>query len=93
MARLSDFGKSGNGVDWLHLEDVLNKELSIIEAEAREGEHGTYVIFVATDEAGEVLTVMTGASAVVPALLKVMQQEAFPVNDCFAKQGKRFVFA
>ena len=93
MARLDDFGKSGTGAHWLHIEDVLDEELSIIEAEAKEGEFGTYVVFAATDSGGKLLTLMTGADAIVQALLKVMQQEAFPVDVCFGKKGKMFTFS
>lgn len=65
---------------WLHVKDVLNKDLEILEVETRTGDKGEFIV-VKTREPGEKVTIgfSCGGAVVVRKLLELKAQGRLPI--------------
>jgi hypothetical protein len=92
VVRLSVFGtKQKDAPIYKSLEDIADKEVTIISVAGLKGDFGNYVV-MNIEWKGEVVQVRTGASFVVDALMDVEAQKAFPVLATFHKTGRLWRF-
>jgi hypothetical protein len=92
VSRLATFGtKQKDAPKYLSLEEIADKDVTIISVAGLKGDFGNYVVMnIEVD--GEVAQVRTGASFVVDALMDADAQKAFPVVAKFHKTGRLWRF-
>jgi len=90
--RLAQYGTIDRNAIAERLDDIADREVTILGFRVAEGDFGEYAFVDITDESGEKHTVMTGASFVLDALKDAQAKKAFPLNARFTKKGRTWVF-
>ena len=91
--RLVEYGKLHKEMpDFLSLDDVLGREVTVLALQWFEGSFGRYVVMTVQDGDKQV-KVRTGASLVVDALEDAEFNQALPVLVTFTKRGRTYRFS
>lgn len=85
MARLADFTTYNPNAMAVRLEDIADEEVDVVGFRLQNGAFGEYVFMDVVRKDGTMLTVLTGARAIVEALKKADEADAFPLPAKFVK--------
>jgi len=89
---LKDYGTKDRDATTLRLDDIAGEQVTINDAELREGNFGTFAVLSLIRESGELATVITGGLFVLDAIKDVMGQDGFPVTATFFRRGRTWLF-
>ena len=91
--RLVEYGtKHKETPDYLGLDDILNREVTILSVQWFQGSFGRYAVMTVQDGYNQ-LKVRSGASLVVDALEDAEFNQAFPVLVTFIRRGRTYRFS
>ena len=91
MGSLGMFAKrQAEGVP-LRLDDIAGKTVTVLDAEFKTGNFGTYAVMAIDAGDGETQHVMTSAMLILDALENAAAEGAFPIDATFKKRGRCWI--
>lgn len=92
LKRLAKLGNKDRDIVADKIKDWLDHELVITSAHFKEGEHGEFAVFLATDENEHDHVFVSGAMFVVDALREAIEGNLFPLAAKFYMRGNTVLF-
>jgi len=92
MGNLNDYGLKDRDTETLRLEDIAGENVVIQGCDIREGNWGDFAIMSVLRDSGELVPVISGGVFVVDALKDCIAKGGFPVDVCFEKRGRTWIF-
>lgn len=91
MTRLAEFLPYNINATASRLDDVAGKEVMVTDFRLEEGQYGEYAFVDLVGEDGQMVTVITGASAVLEALKAAKDAMALPCPAKFVRKGRKWI--
>ena len=92
MSRLSDYAAFPIAEETLRLSDIEGEEVTILDARVSSGEYGDFVVLSIQRANAQPAVVVTGATNVVDAIRRCINEEGFPVVTTFRKVKRMWLF-
>lgn len=90
MTRLAEFAPYNPNALAGKLDDVAGKEVMVVDFRLAEGQFGEYAFVDLVQKDGQMVTVMTGAKAVLEALKAAKAADALPCEAVFVRKGRKW---
>lgn len=88
MARLSEYKRFDESKQFERLDDVADREMTLLSWVYQEGNYGEYAVLSLQDEAGNLHIVATGAKVVLDTLHQVQDFPPDGLQVKFTKKGR-----